>query len=126
MVLDDVRLKLLVATSNLSNDIVGFLLEMDLVDANQVKAALDVDNRNCDVQFLDQLFDLDIDFVVLSVVESDWRLVKQHMALFFDLIIRYTGVFCLRDDKMLIVCVLIDLLLSDSFNHLFLFHIEVS
>lgn len=126
VVLDDVGLELLVASTNLSNHIVSLLLQMDLVDTNKEQTSFNVNNRNRNVQFLDQLFDLHINSVVLFVIELDWRLIEKHMALFLDLSVGHSSIFCLRNDEMLIEGIVINLLLSDSSNHLFLFHIQVS
>lgn len=126
VVLDDVRLKLLVAATDLSNDVIGLLLEMDLIDTHEIEAALDVDDWNRDIQLFDELLDLNVNFVVLSVVESDWWFVEQDVALLLNLSIGNPCVLSLRDDEMLVVCIFIDLLLFDSSNHFFLFHVEVS
>lgn len=95
VVLDNVRFKLLITSANLSNHIVSLLLKMDLVDTNQVKTALDVDNWNSNVQFLHQLFDLQINLVIFSIVELDWWLVEEHVALLFDFGVRDSSVLSL-------------------------------
>jgi hypothetical protein len=126
VVLDDVRFKLLITTSNLSNDIVCLLFKMDLVDTNQEKASFDVNDRDSNIQLIDQLFDLMINLEVPSLVELDGWFVEKNMALFFDLSIRDSSVLSLRMDEVLVESVVIDLLLSDSSNHLFLLHVQVS
>lgn len=126
VVLDDVRFKLLIPSTDLGDDIVCFLLKMDLVDTNQEKAPFNVNDRNSDIQLIDQLFNLMINLVVLSIVELDGWFVEKNMALLFDLSIRDSSVLSLRMDKMLVESVIIDLLLSDSSNHLFLLHVQVS
>lgn len=126
VVLNDVGLKLLISSTDLGNDIISLLLKMDLVDTNQVKASLDMNDGDGNVQLIDQLFDLHIDFVVLSVVELDRWLVEKNMALLLDLGIRHSSVLGLRNDEVLVKSVVIDLLLSDSSNHLFLLHVQVS
>ena len=53
MILNDVWLELLVSTTDLSDDIISLLLKMDLVDTNQEKAALDMNDWDGDIQLID-------------------------------------------------------------------------
>ena len=57
VVLDDVWLEFLEATTYLGNYIIGFLLKMDLLVTNQIKRSLDVHDWNCDVELIDHLLD---------------------------------------------------------------------
>lgn len=58
VVLDNVWLKLLVTTSNLSDNIIGLLLKMNLVDSNQIERVFDMNDWNSDVELINQLLDL--------------------------------------------------------------------
>lgn len=84
MILEDVWLKLLVATTDLGNNIISFLLKMDLVDTNEVKRSLDPHNWNCYVMLLNELSDHLIYLAIFSIIEFERRLAEEHVALFVN------------------------------------------
>ena len=53
MVLENIRLKLLISTTNLSNNIISFLFEMDLIETNEIERALDVYDWDRDIMLTD-------------------------------------------------------------------------
>ena len=124
VVLENVRLKLLVAAANLRNHIVSFLFEMDLVESNQVEGALDVHYWNCDVVLLDQPLEVLLKFDISSRNKLHGRLDEEGPALVINFSVGNAGILGMTLDVMLVLSVLIDLLLSDSSDHFFLFDIE--
>ena len=62
VVLENVWLKFLIATTHLSDYIISLLLKVNLADTHEVKRSLDVHNWNSDIVLFNQLFDHLINF----------------------------------------------------------------
>jgi len=124
VIFENVRLKLLVASADLSNYIIRLLLEMNLIDSHQVKGTFNVHNRNSDIVFVNQSLKVRFEFDVLPQIKFNWWLLEQLLALIIDFSIRNAGVFRMALNVMLILSRLINLLLLDSSNHFFLLNIE--
>lgn len=84
VVLNDPWLKLLVPASYLSNNVVSFLLKMNFAYSYKIKRSFDMNNRNCDIQFLDQLSDFNVNLVFFLDHKSHWSFVEKNMTLFLD------------------------------------------
>ena len=72
VVLENVWLKLLITTANLSNNVVRLLLKMNFVDSHQVKGTFDVHDWNCDVMLFNQSLQVHFEFDIFSRNELDW------------------------------------------------------
>lgn len=125
VILENVWLKLLVTTADLSNHIIRLLLEMNLVDTNQVEGFTDVHNWNRDAVLIDHSLKIHFEFDVFSRNEFDWRLLEQLLALLIDFGIGNASVFGMALNVVLILGRLINLLLLDSPNHFLFFNVEV-
>ena len=76
LILKNVRFKLLVAATDLSNNIIRLLLKMNLIDSDQVKGTFNVYNWNCDVVLIDQSLKIHFEFHIFSRNEFDWWLLE--------------------------------------------------
>lgn len=124
MILEDVRLKFLVASTNLRNYVIRLLLKVDLVDTHEIQCSLDVDDWNRNIVLINKLFNDGIDPIVFAVIKLDWRLAEQHVALLIYLCVGDASILCLAEDEMLVKGVLVNLLLLDPSNHFFFFAVQ--
>ena len=74
MILKNIRLKLLITTTNLSNNIISFLFEMDLIETNEIERALDVYDWDRDIMLTDQIFQILLKFDIFTTIKFNWTL----------------------------------------------------
>lgn len=103
----DVELELLIATSNLGNHILSLHFHVDLVDTNKVECALDPYDGNGDDHFVNHSFDFVINFDSFSWLELHWSFHEELLALVLDLAFRDTAKVDFAHDKMLVIGVLL-------------------
>lgn len=104
----DVELELLVAAADLRDHIVCLHVDVDLVDADEVKGALDPDNGQFDTHLVDHPFDFIIGLDTFAWHKLHRRLLEESLTLLLDFSFGHAREIDITDNIVLMVGVLLD------------------
>lgn len=114
MVLLNVLIELLIASSNLASHIFSLLLEVDAFISHQKQVLFDPNNWNGDVHFLDHSLDLQVNFFTFPGNKFDGSVREKNLALLLDFLVGNSSVVNVTLDEMLISLAFLLFLFQDS------------